>query len=105
MSDPRYRSDRWRRIRLLQLQKQPLCEFCLARGYVEPGKVCDHIEPHRGDDHKFWNGPFQTLCQSCHSGDKQRIERGGKPRPKIGLDGWPEEDPAVALLERQRRSS
>jgi hypothetical protein len=28
---------------------------------------CDHIQPHRGDPVKFYSGPFQSLCKSCHS--------------------------------------
>jgi|TARA_R100000501_G_scaffold15113_2_gene27451 hypothetical protein len=93
MSDPRYRTARWRKLRRSHLNANPICAFCEARGKVVLAKVCDHVNPHRGDDHVFWNGPFQSLCQSCHSGDKQRIEHGGKPRPFIGSDGWPIDDP------------
>lgn len=54
-----------------------------------PATVCDHVDPHRGDEVKFFSGPFQSLCADCHDTDKQRIERGGKARPVIGADGWP----------------
>ncbi|WP_269076433.1 hypothetical protein [Sphingobium cupriresistens] len=40
---------------------------------------------------KFWAGPFQSLCKQHHDSDKQRMERGGKAKAGIGVDGWPEE--------------
>jgi 5-methylcytosine-specific restriction protein A len=48
--------------------------MCLADGVVAAARVCDHIEPHRGDAEKFWNGPFQSLCYFHHNRDKQREE-------------------------------
>jgi 5-methylcytosine-specific restriction enzyme A len=85
-----YNTSRWQRLRLLQLEAHPLCKFCEDRGQVTPANVCDHVEPHKGDLAKFWQGPFQSLCKRCHDSDKQRMERGGKAKPKTGLDGWPE---------------
>lgn len=78
-----YGTARWQRLRARQLQAQPLCAFCAARGLVITATVCDHTEPHRGDEVKFWAGPFTSLCKPCHDSDKQRIEKGGKPRPRI----------------------
>nr|WP_310012296.1 hypothetical protein [Brucella pseudogrignonensis] len=40
--------------------------------------VCDHVEPHRGNEAAFWAGPFQTLCAHCHNSTKARMERSGK---------------------------
>ena len=57
-----------------QLTAEPLCAYCAKAGKVEAATVCDHIKPHRGDLVLFWAGPFQSLCQSCHSSDKQREE-------------------------------
>jgi len=84
-----YQNNAWKDLRRNQLQKQPLCEFCLARGIITMATVCDHIEPHRGDLDKFWSGPFQSLCAECHNVDKQRIENGSDAKPFVGLDGWP----------------
>jgi 5-methylcytosine-specific restriction protein A len=39
--------------------------------------VCDHVTPHRGDAGLFFDGPVQSLCQRCHNGLKQRIEKVG----------------------------
>lgn len=75
-----YKTARWARIRAAQLARDPLCAICLKAGRVTAATVCDHVEPHRGDPEKFWNGPFQSLCDEppwrCHSSIKQREERG-----------------------------
>ena len=90
MSDPRYRTARWQRIRAAQLHAEPLCRMCSSEGRITAANTADHIIPHKGDDRLFWDaGNLQSLCGSCHSSDKQSIERGGKPRPRIALDGWP----------------
>lgn len=49
----------------------------------------DHVEPHHGDPDKFWNGELRTTCAHCHNSEKQRLEKGGRPRQRIGVDGWP----------------
>jgi 5-methylcytosine-specific restriction protein A len=82
-----YKTARWQRLRAAQLYADPLCSMCKPR--IVAATVCDHVEPHRGDETKFWNGPFQSLCKRHHDSDKQRIEKGGKPKPTIGNDGWP----------------
>jgi len=38
--------------------------------------VCDHIEPHRGNEQLFWDeNNLQTLRKECHDRDKQRAEQ------------------------------
>lgn len=81
-----YKTARWQRLRAAQLQAYPLCAMCPG---VVPATICDHVQPHRGDETKFWTGPFQSLCKPCHDSDKQRIENGNKPKARIGADGWP----------------
>jgi 5-methylcytosine-specific restriction protein A len=83
-----YKTARWQRLRAQQLLDQPLCVMCKPR--LVAATVCDHEHPHRGDEELFWSGPFQSLCASHHNSDKQRMEKGGKPKPTIGRDGWPE---------------
>ncbi len=87
-----YTTTRWRKIRAAQLAQEPLCAMCAKHGRVTPATVCDHVEPHRGDPDRFWNGPFQSLCDGppwrCHSSTKQSIERRGYST-EIGPDGYP----------------
>ncbi len=74
-----YKTARWQRIAKHQLKNEPLCANCLKHGRITAATVCDHVEPHRGDPDKFWNGPFQSLCDAapwrCHSRVKQIEER------------------------------
>jgi len=83
-----YNTSRWRKLRARQLETEPLCRMCQAQGLVTEATVCDHVEPHRGDEVKFWAGPFQSLCRDHHNGAKQRQEQRGV---EIGCDadGYP----------------
>jgi 5-methylcytosine-specific restriction protein A len=81
---------KWDKARADYLAKHPDCVMCLKAGMRTQATVVDHRTPHKGDMHKFWDkSNWQSLCYSHHNSDKQRIERGGKPRPVIGADGWP----------------
>ncbi|MGB3643075.1 MAG: hypothetical protein WBG88_09210 [Mesorhizobium sp.] len=65
----------WQATRERQLTAEPLCRMCREVGRLIPATVCDHIERHGGEPVRFWCGPFQSLCASCHSSEKQREER------------------------------
>lgn len=84
-----YKTARWQRLRARQLYEEPLCRFHRKRNEYVTATVCDHVNPHRGDEELFWSGPFQSLCANCHNSDKKRIENGNKPKSVIGADGWP----------------
>lgn len=91
-----YWTNRWRRTRAAQLAKQPLCENCLKHGRITAATVCDHIDPKtKLSEATFFSGPFQSLCDAepwrCHSRVKQSEEKGGKPKHRISVDGWPEQ--------------
>jgi len=79
---------RWARLAAQQLREHPLCVMCLEAGQVVPARVADHIEPHKGDPHKFWFGALQSLCSHHHDSVKQQIEKRGY-HTSIGVDGWP----------------
>jgi len=80
-----YKTARWQKRRAAQLASEPLCAICLAAGRVTAATVADHIEPHRGDPVKFWEGALQSLCDEapwrCHSSVKQREERNEAQAP------------------------
>jgi hypothetical protein len=69
-----YGTARWRATREAQLSLQPLCCMCLEADIVTEATVCDHVEPHRGNEDLFWSGPFQSLCSHHHNSTKQREE-------------------------------
>lgn len=85
---------RWQKARAAYLRLHPYCVYCMrearisatglaevmvecaTRGMPVPyGNVVDHIVAHRGDRTLFWDeSNWQTLCQTHHSRDKQRLE-------------------------------
>lgn len=99
-----YKTARWQRTRQAHLAEEPLCRMCSGRGLVNDGSlrpdgtrqpdprrrflVVDHVEPHRGDEERFFAGPFQTLCPDDHDRRKQAEEHRGFAND-VGLDGWP----------------
>lgn len=74
-SSSRGYNSKWERFRKAFLAANPLCEYCLTRGHVEPATVCDHDLPHEGDPELFWNNTFTALCAADHNSTKQRMER------------------------------
>jgi 5-methylcytosine-specific restriction enzyme A len=69
---------RWRKARSVWLAKHPLCNVC-----KKPGKVVDHVVPHRGNKELFWDvSNWQTLCIKCHN-RKTVLEDGGFGRARV----------------------
>jgi len=56
----------WRKLRIMVLNEQPLCEDCLGRGIVEPATDVDHITP-KVQGGRNIRSNLQALCHSCHS--------------------------------------
>ncbi len=64
-------------MRAIELNEEPLCVECLKHNIVKPGRVRDHIKPHKGDPGLFHDPRNrQTLCDDCHN-RKTAIEDGG----------------------------
>ena len=60
----------WRIARAVFLRKRPLCacEQC-QEGKLRaiPATIVDHIVPHRGDMHLFWDERnWQPMAKQCH---------------------------------------
>jgi len=83
-----YRKNRWKRIRLAQLRKEPLCAYCLLEGRTTAATIADHIIPHKGNEELFWKGKLQSLCIEHHNGSKQREEARGRGPLLVGPDGY-----------------
>jgi 5-methylcytosine-specific restriction protein A len=66
---------RWTKFRAAFLMRNPLCEYCKARGQVKAADICDHDLPHEHDPDLFWNNTFTALCKWDHDSTKQRMER------------------------------
>lgn len=66
-------STAWRRIREVQLSREPLCRECAKAGRVRAATDVDHID---GDSGNNADDNLQSLCHSCHSAKTAR-ENGG----------------------------
>lgn len=84
-----YKRSRWLRMRSRQLDRDPLCAYCLQSEEVTEATIVDHIKEHKGDEAVFFDPDnLQSLCKSCHDSIKQREER-GQNIVRFGADGWP----------------
>ena len=62
----RYADRRWRKVRQMQLNNDPLCEDCLLYGKTVTATDVHHVIPKRdGGSDAFEN--LRSLCHSCHS--------------------------------------
>ncbi|WP_040619343.1 HNH endonuclease [Rhodovulum sp. PH10] len=71
-----YKTTRWQRLRdEVFLRDLCTCRRC-GRVTSDDARVCDHVEPHRGDERLFWDAAnLQTLCKDCHDRLKQSEEQ------------------------------
>ena len=67
----------WKRLRIAQLSKQPMCQACLLDGRVESANHVDHLFAWSavGKD-SFYRNVFQSLCAEHHS-HKTHLEQSG----------------------------
>ena len=86
-----YGTARWQRTRKTQLEREPLCSKCKARGHVTVATVCNHTNGHPAGETEemFWSGPFDSQCANCHNVDQARLERGAVQVRGCDEDGWP----------------
>jgi 5-methylcytosine-specific restriction protein A len=105
---------RWDKAAATFKQRNPHCLGCTAVGLTVKVDVVDHVEPHKGDQAKFWNTKmWQPACRHHHDVIKPQLERmflegqipiaelwlnsatavalsKRRPAPRaIGADGWP----------------
>lgn len=78
-----YKEQRWKRLRIYLLGRNPLCKRCGS-----PSQVVDHVRPHKGDRQLFfaeWN--LQCLCKRCHDSKTARKDSGFAKDGKDALMG------------------
>lgn len=85
-----YSTKEWKALRKSWLRFNCWCVYCQQIGIRRKATILDHIRPHRGNRALFLDrSNLQSLCKACHDQHKQRLEKSGKLKPAIGLDGWP----------------
>lgn len=64
----KYNQAVWKRSRIGQLSRQPLCQACLIEGKISQATEVDHVFPWTQiGDHAFTRNIFQSLCKNCHT--------------------------------------
>ena len=68
----------WRKLRLVKLGQNPLCERCLKRGEAVPADTVHHVvdlaaEPDLG----LVLENLESLCANCHSSETKRRQMRG----------------------------
>ena len=86
MADWPYYTARWQRNRRQKLQRNPLCEFCLEEGRIEPATEVDHKIPiNQGGDPFPRLDDLTSLCAPHHNA-KSRAEQLGGNYVRKGCD-------------------
>lgn len=83
-------SKAWRAIRQQVLVRDGY--RCQACNLLVTGKQA-HVDHRDGNSHNQDMDNLRCLCIRCHSATTRSAQNGAKwqgPRPRIGLDGWPE---------------
>ena len=92
------RTEQWKKIRLMQLGRQPLCEDCLLLGVTTKGEEVDHVQVPNGDVRLQRDlANLRTLCKNHHSMKTRADQRAGDRKRIIGYNaesGFPIYAPA-----------
>jgi len=79
-------------------RSHPLCLGCEAAGRLEVSAVTDHVEPHKGNQVKFWNADmWQACCAWHHDVVKQKLEAMYERCEIVVSDLWLDSRIAVKL--------
>jgi 5-methylcytosine-specific restriction enzyme A len=62
-----YNSPRWRKLRRIFLNENPLCISCKDMGVVTAAHVVDHIIPINEGGSAWDQMNFQAMCHICHN--------------------------------------
>jgi 5-methylcytosine-specific restriction protein A len=72
-----YNTPRWKKLRRLKLQNNPICEKCWERGIVTPTEEIHHIVPFIQDiEMAFDYDNLIALCVECHKEAHKNIHEG-----------------------------
>ena len=86
-----YKLAEWSRIRKRRLADDPLCVMCLAEGKTNAATIVDHVVPHKGNRELFFSyANTQSLCETHHNRDKQRMEARGEIKSASSSNAEPD---------------
>lgn len=80
-----YASARWRKVRQLHLDAEPLCRHCKQAGRLTAATHVDHITPRSAGGADFEDSNLQSLCKPCHEAKSRRESAGGGGAKIFGI--------------------
>jgi 5-methylcytosine-specific restriction enzyme A len=83
-----YDTARWKRFRLVQLRREPLCRLCAGQGLSAPALHVDHVRPLADGGAPFDFDNVRSLCAACH-GLVTVAWQHGRPLAGCDVDGNP----------------
>jgi 5-methylcytosine-specific restriction enzyme A len=94
-------SPRWDKASATFKAHNPWCLGCQAVGKHVKCEVVDHVEPHKGDQVKFWNtAMWQPACRHHHDVIKPKLERMFEVGEVKVADLWLNSPIAITLTKR-----
>ena len=77
-----YQNPRWKRLRKIKFQDNPLCELCEAKGIVVQTQEVHHIRPwetgitqEEQQDLAYDYDNLLSVCVPCHKEEDRRIRK------------------------------
>jgi len=67
-----YDSPKWKKIRAIVKDEEPVCRLCLAQQFVVDTEVIDHIIPINMGGDPYDRNNLQGLCRPCHEAKSRR---------------------------------
>ena len=84
-----YGTAAWQKMRLAQLQAEPLCRICSGAGRIVPATVVDHIRRHNNDVNRFFDAKnLQSLCKPCHDRKTVTHDAAARRADKNNSENW-----------------
>lgn len=92
---------RWDKAAATFKSRHPWCLGCQAVGKQTATEVVDHVEPHKGNQIKFWDtAKWQPACRHHHDVVKKLLERMFEDCEIIASDLWLNSKVAIGLSKR-----
>ena len=93
---------RWDKAAATFKSRHPYCLGCQAIGKRVATEVVDHVEPHKGDQVKFWNTAlWQPACRWHHDAIKPLLERMFEQGEIVLSELWLNSPTAIRLSKRR----
>ena len=86
VADWPYNTGQWKRLRLMKLSVEPMCEPCETAGRIEAANTVDHRVPISAGGAAFPGlDGLASMCARCHSAKTARGVEAGAVRTKRAL--------------------